>query len=111
MTQEQRADFLAQFDLDAFVEHDGVAYRIDPEWLFGCHRTDASDKWFRCFAISSVRNRLHPTLSRSLCLDLCAAVLKTTVAELENAMDDVAYHIYCMEGADMDAVHTWPKAS
>lgn len=109
MTEENRAAFLAQFDLSASLVHDGKAFQVDGEWLMGCHRTDAGDKWFRCHAISSIRNRLHPPLSRAECLLLCAAVLKTTVNELEDSMDDVAYQLHCTEGMDMDAVHTWPR--
>ena len=43
MTTEQRRDFLAQFDLEAGLIQDGIEFKIDPEWLFGCHRTDSTD--------------------------------------------------------------------
>lgn len=111
MTTEQGRDFLAQFDLEAGLIQDGIEFKIDPEWLFGCHRTDSKDDWFRTFAITAVRNHLSSKLNRVHCLQLCASVLRTTVQELENSMDSIAYQIHCTEGVEMEAVHTWPKSS
>lgn len=110
MTPEERRSFLQQFDLTASVEHDGLRYQLGEDDLIpGPHPGDPGSTWYRCSLIGRARQRFSPPLDRETVLSLVAGVLRSTVADLESAMDWNANYMAWHDGGEVHENHVWPK--
>ncbi len=109
MTPEERKTYLQQFDLEASVDVDGTHYRLTGDDLIPHNNPgDPTSTWYKCSLIGRMRSRLSPPLTRFAVLSLVAAVLKTTVEELESAMEWNANYMAWHDGGDACENHVWP---
>ncbi len=109
MTPEERLKYLAQFDMTAAVEYNGWTYRLTEEDLIPHNNPgDPTSTWYKCSLIGRAKSKMSPTLGRFTVLTLVAQTLKTTVEELESAMDWNANYMAWHDGGDVYENHVWP---
>ncbi len=110
MNTENLERLVRELDMEASVTHAGITYRFRIEDIHSLTWSDTTDSTsFRSALVSLGKANWEAILGRSKVIELCAATLRITPTQLEEALEWNANYMAWHDGGSADENHTWSR--